>query len=127
MQRGIISANDCSDLQNDLQLVYSWAKKVNMRFNSYKFECIRYWADPASNPSFNYLAPDGQQIEIKSNLRDLGVQLSSPLSSNVHIGLSEVHATSGANLGRPLFLVIHLFLLFLFLSPPLLKSQKGLS
>ena len=41
----------------------------------------------------------------------------------IQIGPSEVRATSGANLGRPLFLVL-IHLLFL---PPLLKSQKGLS
>ena len=38
IQRGVSSTVDCSDLQADLQLVYSWAEKVNMNFNITKFE-----------------------------------------------------------------------------------------
>ena len=85
IQRGVSSTVDCSDLQADLQLVYSWAEKVNMKFNSTKFECIRYWADQTKAPAFNYLAPDMSPIEVKSDLRDLGVQLSNNLSFTVHI------------------------------------------
>ena len=85
VQRGISSADDCSDLQDDLQRVYSWADKVNMKFNSGKFECIRYWADPSKAPNFEYLAPDKKPIQVKSELRDLGVQLSNDLSFSVHI------------------------------------------
>ena len=56
-----------------------------MKFNSDKFECVRYWSDPTSAPVHSYLAPDKQQIKVKSDLRDLGVQLSSNLSFAVHI------------------------------------------
>ena len=84
-QRGISSPEDCSDLQADLQLVYNWAEKVNMKFNSGKFECIRYWADAAKAPTFEYLAPDMKPIEVKSDLRDLGVQLCNNLRFSVHI------------------------------------------
>ena len=76
---------DCSDLQADLKVIYSWAEQVNMKFNSEKFECLRYWANPDSAPQFQYLSPDGQPIEVKADLRDLGVQLSSNLSFNIHI------------------------------------------
>ena len=85
VQRGISSVADCMDLQEDLQLIYSWADQVNMRFNSDKFECLRYWSDPSSVPVHQYLSPDNQNIEVKSDLRDLGVQLSSNLSFAVHI------------------------------------------
>ena len=85
IQRGVSSASDCSDLQADLQLVYSWADHVNMTFNSDKFECLRYWADPDKAPSFQYLAPDSQPIEVKTDLRDLGVRISSNLSFDIHI------------------------------------------
>ena len=73
------------DLQEDLQLIYSWADQVNMRFNSDKFECLRYWSDPSTVPVHQYLSPDNQKIKVKSDLRDLGVQLSSNLSFAVHI------------------------------------------
>ena len=72
VQRGVLSADDCSSLQEDLQLIYSWAENVNMTFNSDKFECLRYWAEPDKAPPFQYLAPDNQPIEVKSDLRDLG-------------------------------------------------------
>ena len=56
-----------------------------MRFNSDKFECVRYWSDSGGAPDFHYLGPDGTPIEVKSDLRDLGVQLSSNLSYDIHI------------------------------------------
>ena len=76
VQRGVNSTSDCSVLQADLQHIYSWAEHVNMTFNSEKFECLRYWADPDKAPSFQYLAPDSQPIEVKTDLRDLGVRIS---------------------------------------------------
>ena len=85
VQRGVSLPGDCSDLQTDLKVIYSWAEQVNMKFNSEKFECLRYWANPDSAPQFQYLSPDGQPIEVKADLRDLGVQLSSNLSFNIHI------------------------------------------
>ena len=85
VQRGVTSASDCMDLQNDLQLIYTWADQVNMKFNSDKFECLRYWSDPTKAPAHQYLAPDMKEIKVKSDLRDLGVQLSSNLTFNVHI------------------------------------------
>ena len=85
VQRGVRSASDCSELQSDLNLIYQWADNVNMKFNSEKFECLRYWADPEKAPSFQYLGPDNSPIEIKSDLRDLGVRISSNLSFSIHI------------------------------------------
>ena len=85
IQRGISSQDDCTALQADLQTVYSWAGQVNMSFNSDKFECMRYWAEPSTAPTFQYLGPDNQPIKVKTDLRDLGVQLSSNLSFSIHI------------------------------------------
>ena len=85
IQRGIASISDCNDLQADLQVIYSWATKVNMAFNSDKFECMRYWPEPSKAPQYHYLGPDNQPIKVKSDLRDLGVQLSSNLSFSLHI------------------------------------------
>ena len=85
VQRGVMSHNDCADLQYDLNHIYEWAKTVNMRFNSEKFECLRFWADPEKVPSFQYLAPDNSPIAVKSDLRDLGIRISSNLSFTTHI------------------------------------------
>ena len=76
--------SDCQKLQDDLATIYQWAEDVNMTFNSDKFECLRYW--PRGNrPDFNYTSPDGLVIEEKQHLRDLGVEMSSDLSFEVHI------------------------------------------
>ena len=103
VQRGISSQDDCSTLQADLQLIYSWADKVNMTFNSDKFECMRYWADPEVAPSFQYHGPDDEPIQVKTNLRDLGVQLSSNLSFGIHIENTVTAASKLAGWGLRTF------------------------
>ena len=85
VQRGITSSQDCCDLQADLMKIYEWAEKVNMFFNSDKFESLRFWPGSGDPPEFQYLGPDDSPIEVKTNLRDLGVQLSSDLSFKVHV------------------------------------------
>jgi hypothetical protein len=50
-----------------------------------KFECMRYWPEPAAAPAHQYLSPENQEIQVKSDLRDLGVQLSSNLRFSVYI------------------------------------------
>ena len=84
-QRGVSSAQDSSDLQADLATIYTWANKVNMTFNSEKFECLRYWADLDKAPTFQYLAPDSQAIKVKEDLRYIGVRISSNSSFSIHI------------------------------------------
>ena len=56
-----------------------------MTFNSETFECLIYWAYPEKAPPFQYLAPDGQPIEVESDLRDLVVRIPSDPSFNIHI------------------------------------------
>ena len=64
-----------------------------MTFNSDKFECMRYWADAAKAPPYQYLGPDDQPIKVKSDLRDLGVRLSSDLSFSIHIENTVISAS----------------------------------
>ena len=85
VQRGIQGLEDCSVLQSDLDVIYRWAKEVNMYFNSDKFECFRLWPGLSPVPEFDYLGPDGQPIEVKHSLKDLGIHLSSDLSFRVHV------------------------------------------
>ena len=80
--------NDCQSLQQDLQAIYDWALDVNMHFNSDKFECIRYW--PGGNiPQYAYKSPEGDEIEEKVHIKDLGIQLSNNLNFQFHIFLQE--------------------------------------
>ena len=85
VQRGIHSPEDCSSLQADLQTIYSWASHVNMHFNSDKFECLRLWPQSSNTPEYDYLGPDGEKIEVKESLKDLGVQLSSDLTFKLQV------------------------------------------
>ena len=87
VQRSIADTDqDCRALQNDLATIYSWAERVNMTFNSDKFECLRYWPGNSSAPEYQYLSPDLTPIEEKQHLRDLGVEISSDLKFDEHIG-----------------------------------------
>ena len=52
--------------------------------NSEKFECLRYFTKQDKATSHQYLAPDGKPILVETDLRDLGVQLSSNLSFDIH-------------------------------------------
>ena len=74
---------------------YGTSLRTCLKFNSGKFECIRYWADISKAPTIDYLAPDKKPIEIKSDLRDLGVQLINNLNFSVHI---ENTVTAGSKL-----------------------------
>ena len=56
-----------------------------MHFNSDKFECLRFWPGPGEDPPFEYKGPDNNTIEVKSDLRDLGVQLRSDSTFKLHI------------------------------------------
>ena len=76
---------DCMALQEDLQAVYRWAEDVNMIFNGHKFEVLRFWPGSEPKPAHTYVDPDGNSIEEKSSLRDLGVQISSDLTFSIHI------------------------------------------
>ena len=85
VRRGIASEEDCAELQKDLQGLYDWADTVGMVFNSEKFELLRFWADDDKKPDFVYTGPNGNPIEEKSSLRDLGVRISSDLSFSEQI------------------------------------------
>ena len=56
-----------------------------MTFNSKKFEWMRYTASTQPPPDFQYLAPDSSHIEQKSDLRDLGVRMSTDLTFSLQV------------------------------------------
>ena len=83
--RGVSATSDCTSLQQDLQSVYDSADLINMVFNSKKFEWIRYHAGNNNPPEFTYQAPDSTDISQKSELRDLGVTMSTDLTFNLQV------------------------------------------
>ena len=67
------SREDCDRLQQDLEAVYQWARTNNMTFNENKFEHIRYGSGDCIE---NYTGPDGANIRICNQVKDLGVIIS---------------------------------------------------
>ena len=75
---------DSSALQSDLESIYRWADGVNMVFNGDKFEVIRFWPKSDKKPDIKYLDPEGDDIQEKAHLRDLGVEIANDLSFKLH-------------------------------------------
>ena len=74
-----------------------------MHFNADKFECLRFWAKPGDAPDHTYIAPDDAPIEVKPHLRDLGVQVSSDLTFQVHVTMTVASASRLAGWGLRTF------------------------
>ena len=75
-----------SKLQQDLEVVYEWARTNKMEFNSSKFELLRYWLnDDALKYCTNYTSPSGSIIPEKEHVKDLGVTLSDDGKFNEHV------------------------------------------
>ena len=74
------------DLQSDLDVIYDWQKENNMLFNSKKFEMLRYGSKDDLKVSTNYFTPDCEDfIEVKENLRDLGIIINDRGTFSNHI------------------------------------------
>ena len=76
---------DVEKLQEDLQKVFNWQETNNMKFNGKKFEILRYGQNKLLKESTEYLNPEGEKIEQKENLRDLGIQMSDNANFSEHI------------------------------------------
>ena len=78
--------DDVESLQNDLEKLYTWQEKNNMKFNGKKFEVLRYGTNQDLKNSTNYLTPGAEDlIEVKESLRDLGIQMSDDAKFSQHI------------------------------------------
>jgi hypothetical protein len=82
----IDSEEDVEDLQSDLNKIYDWQHDNNMLFNGKKFELLRYGTNVEIKESTSYLTPGYEDIvEVKENLRDLGVIMSDDGTFSNHI------------------------------------------
>ena len=83
------------NLQTDLNSVLAWSEKNNMRLHSRKFELMVHRANPIGLASelpfessiFSYQLPDNLTLYETSDLRDLGVLVSTSGSWTNHINL----------------------------------------
>ena len=79
----IKTAEDEERLMSDLSSLYSWAEINNMKFNSKKFELIRYGNN--INQDTIYTAHNGSLIKRKNHVSDLGIQMSDDATFSKHI------------------------------------------
>ena len=73
----IKTAEDINSLQEDLKTIYQWSAENNMKFNSEKFECIRYGKRRDIHETTVYLSDTNTVIAPKDQIKDLGVIISS--------------------------------------------------
>ena len=83
--RGVASIADTICLQEDLNKVYAWSDAANMKLNNDKFEALRYGDNKELKESTTYTTPSGKPIEVKSELKDLGVIMSDDCQFNKQI------------------------------------------
>ena len=73
----IRTAEDANALQKDLNTIYQWSAQNNMKFNSEKFECIRYGKRTDIHETTGYYSDANTIITPKDHINDLGVLISS--------------------------------------------------
>ena len=83
--KGISSAADAEQLQQDLQHIYDWAETNNMDFNSSKFELLRYGRNQELKSTTSYTNNNKSEIEEKPIVKDLGVIMSNSGEFKDHI------------------------------------------
>ena len=76
--------SDKEDMQKDLENIYKWASENKMQFNENKFEQMAHGS--SNNTSIDaYKTPSGEDIEIKSTAKDLGILANCDLKFKEHI------------------------------------------
>ena len=86
IQCEITDVNSTVNLQDDLNVIYTWAEENNMSFNDTKFELIRYGNDSSIKNQTSYKTPRGAEIEEKDMVKDLGVIMTSDAVFGTHVG-----------------------------------------
>ena len=90
---------ECGEkLQSDLEKLYSWQEKNNMKLNGSKFEVIRYGTKSDLKKDTVYFKPNLEDIvKEKDSLRDLGVIIFSDMKFSNHV--EKVAATENKKMG----------------------------
>ena len=83
--KGISSIEDEALLQRDLETLFTWADKYNMKFNGDKFVLLRYSKNREINES-NYRLPGNVELAPSTSTRDLGIEMSSSGDFDAHVG-----------------------------------------
>ena len=92
----VSTQEDVDNIQADLNSIYGWSIRNNMRFNDDKFECLRYGKNQNILNATSYMSNANMQIDIKTNVRDLGVLMSSSATFADHISAKVLSANKKA-------------------------------
>ena len=84
VNRVIRNKKDIKGLKEDLIRIYRWAEVNKMKFNEKKFEQISHGESPGIEV-INYNNPKGEKIEIKNEIKDLGVIVGNDFRYKTHI------------------------------------------
>ena len=83
---GVSEEEDVEMFQDEINKIYRWQASNNMRFNSDKFELLRFGNNIELKESTSYFSPDmADIIEEKDSLRDLGITMNNKLTFRDHI------------------------------------------
>ena len=77
----VVNHEDHADLQQDLQHLQDWAKKLQLKFNDTKCKVLHL---VQKNPNFTYTMSD-VLLEAMTEETDLGVVIDNKLNFNIHI------------------------------------------
>ena len=73
-------------VQDDLAKLGEWSDNINMAFNNLKFECLQIGYNENLKTEYNYMTPNLDYIiEVKDNVKDLGVWMSFSGNFDFHI------------------------------------------
>ena len=82
----IRSASDAMKVQDDLAKLGEWSDDINIAFNNLKFECLQIGYNENLKTEYNYMTPNLDYIiEVKDNVKDLGVWMSFSGNFDFHI------------------------------------------
>ena len=80
----IKNQTDVASLQNNLNQIYEWSNTNNLSLNGDKFIHIHH-SIPAVSVNPTYKDPNGDEIEVLPNVKDLGLMMSSDCYFEEHI------------------------------------------
>ena len=81
----IAEADNCDNLQYDMNSIYNWAVHNNMIFNSEKFHYISFSSSWSFSSYYVYANPNMEIINPSDNVLELGIFMSSNCSFEFHI------------------------------------------
>ena len=86
MKKPVKTESDVESLQEDLEVLYLWARDNNMKFNGTKFQVLRFGENVDLKNSTNYFTDNMSHIiEEYESVKDLGVIMNNKATFDEHL------------------------------------------